>query len=222
MIRRHGVNITLDPATAHPLLILSADGKQVVCAESQQSVSPSKDRFDTELCVLAQESISHGRNYYEVLLQGSREWIIGLMPEHIDRSGPLDRTADLYLALQLHDGSCYASEHGGTPVQLREDIQRVGVFVDYEEGDVSFYDVEDSCIVLLYSFTGYYFPDALFPIFSPGRGDEDHSVPLVILPVWEVEFRPLLTYEVKSDKIKVENFLTAKLSTNADVAALHV
>ncbi|XP_063043370.1 probable E3 ubiquitin-protein ligase TRIML1 [Engraulis encrasicolus] len=204
-MRRFGVNVTLDPATAHPQLLLSADGKQVVCAESLQNVPPSKERFDTELWVLAQKKLTHG--YFEVLVQGCRDWTVGVVPELMDRSGPLNCTAaDLFLALQMRNGNCYATEYG-TLVQLREDIQRIGVFVGYG-GEVSFYDVDDSRVALLYSFTEYYVNETatLLPVFSPGSGD----VPMIILPTWDVEFRPLLTYEVKSDKIKVENFLTGK------------
>ncbi|KAL2079473.1 hypothetical protein ACEWY4_025217 [Coilia grayii] len=205
------VNVTLDPATAHPQLILSADGKQVVSGESPQSVSPSNHRFSTELCVLAREGFTHGKHYFEVLVQGNRDWIVGLISEHIDRRGPLKACAsDLYLALKLRDGACYSSESSGAIVQLSEDIKIVGVFVDYDEGFVSFYDVKDSYIGHLYSFTGYCFTETLFPIFSPGPGDGERSAPLVILPIWDVEFKPLLTYEVKSDKIRVANFLTAK------------
>ncbi|CAL8283292.1 unnamed protein product [Gadus morhua 'NCC'] len=50
---------------------------------------------------------------------------------------------------------------------LRAELQKVGVFVDYDEGLVSFYDVEAR--VHIYSVTGCTFTDCLYPIFCPGE-----------------------------------------------------
>ncbi|TNN22546.1 Pyrin [Liparis tanakae] len=60
--------------------------------------------------------------------------------------------------------------------------QKVGVFVDYEEGLVSFYDVEAAA--LIYSFTGCSFKEKLLPLFFPGLyHDGINSSPLIISPV---------------------------------------
>ncbi|TNN24427.1 Pyrin [Liparis tanakae] len=61
-------------------------------------------------------------------------------------------------------------------------ITKVGVFVDYEEGLVSFYDVEAAA--LIYSFTGCSFKKKLLPYFYPGRYHGGrNSAPLIISPV---------------------------------------
>ncbi|TNN39497.1 Tripartite motif-containing protein 47 [Liparis tanakae] len=60
--------------------------------------------------------------------------------------------------------------------------QKVGVFVDYEEGLVSFYDVEAAA--LIFSYTGRSFKEKLFPFFCPGHNDGGkNSFPLIITPV---------------------------------------
>ena len=67
-------------------------------------------------------------------------------------------------------------------LSVREKVQKVGVFVDYEEGLVSFHDVEAR--VHLYSFTGCSFTEKLYPFFSPGLNNYGkNSAPLIILPV---------------------------------------
>ncbi|XP_033985809.1 E3 ubiquitin/ISG15 ligase TRIM25-like [Trematomus bernacchii] len=64
----------------------------------------------------------------------------------------------------------------------RSQPQKVRVFVDYEEGLVSFYDVDTAA--LIYSFTGCSFTEKLFPYFSPCVNDGgQNSAPLIISPV---------------------------------------
>jgi hypothetical protein len=59
----------------------------------------------------------------------------------------------------------------------------VGVFVDYDEGLVSFYDVEAR--VHIYSATGCSFTETLYPLLYPGLCDYEgiNSAPLIISPV---------------------------------------
>ncbi|KAM9425670.1 E3 ubiquitin-protein ligase TRIM21-like [Pholidichthys leucotaenia] len=60
--------------------------------------------------------------------------------------------------------------------------KKVGVFVDYEEGPVSFYYVDAPA--LIYSFTGCSFIVKIYPYFDPGENDDgDNSDPLIITPV---------------------------------------
>ena len=76
----------------------------------------------------------------------NRDWIVGLRWEHVNRSGSLKASPrDLFLVLKLLDGTCYSTGSSGAIVQLRKDIQSLSV-LNYNEGLVSFYDVEDDCI----------------------------------------------------------------------------
>ncbi|KAM7377831.1 hypothetical protein PAMA_012974 [Pampus argenteus] len=65
--------------------------------------------------------------------------------------------------------------------------QKVGVFVDYEEGLVSFYDVDAAA--LIYSFTGCNFTGKLYPFFGPCIYDDGkNSAPLIISPVSHTDY----------------------------------
>ena len=70
---------------------------------------------------------------------------------------------------------------------LRAQIQKVGVFVDYDEGLVSFYNV--GARVHIYSATGCTFREPLYPILSPGlhHYKGSNSAPLIISPVSQTE-----------------------------------
>lgn len=59
-------DITIDPHTAHPRLVISVDGKQVHCGDRHQLVPDNPERFDRVVCALARQGFSSGRHYWEV------------------------------------------------------------------------------------------------------------------------------------------------------------
>ncbi|XP_016333405.1 E3 ubiquitin-protein ligase TRIM39-like [Sinocyclocheilus anshuiensis] len=182
--QQYAVDATLDPDTAHPNLILSDDGKQVRHGDTEQKLPDKLERFDTYPCVLGKEGFSLGRFYFEVQVQGKTDWTLGVARESTDRKGKITlKPEDGYWTVVLRKGKeFFACAEPFTSLCLSETRQRVGVFVDYEEGLVSFYDVEFSS--LIYSFTGQSFTDKLYPYFSPGSNNGgQNSAPLIITPV---------------------------------------
>ncbi|XP_030633242.1 E3 ubiquitin-protein ligase TRIM39-like [Chanos chanos] len=183
-MKQYAVDVTLDPDTAHPDLILSDDGKRVRDGDTPQNVPESPERF--ELCpnVLVKEEFSSGRFYYEVEVRGKREWSVGVARESVNRKGDITvEPKGGFWTVGLEKGDeCWANDSPSVLLSLRRKPQRVGVFVDYEEGLVSFYDVEASSHI--YSFTGQSFTEKLYPFLSPGLNDEgENSGPLIICPV---------------------------------------
>ncbi|XP_060731471.1 zinc-binding protein A33-like [Tachysurus vachellii] len=180
--------VTLDPDTANTNLILSADGKQVTCGDTQQNLPDTPQRFDRCVCVLGKQSFSSGRFYYEVQVRGKTEWDLGVAKENINRKGKITLTPqDGFWTVWLRNENQYKALSGpSVPLTLREKVEVVGVFVDYEEGLVSFYDVKSRSHI--YSFTGQSFTEKLYPYFCPCNNDEGkNSAPLIISPVFKTE-----------------------------------
>uniref|UniRef100_W5LJW0 Uncharacterized protein n=1 Tax=Astyanax mexicanus TaxID=7994 RepID=W5LJW0_ASTMX len=178
------MDVTLDPDTAHPELILSDDGKQVKHGDIRQKVPDSPQRFDECPCVLGKEGFSSGRFYYEVQVRGKTEWDLGVTRESSNRKGEITLSPeDGEWSISLRNESEYtANECPSVLLSLNQVLQKVGVFVDYEEGLVSFYDVETSSHI--YSFTGQSFTEKIYPYFSPCLNDGGkNSSPLIITPV---------------------------------------
>ncbi|KAI5086593.1 bloodthirsty, partial [Silurus meridionalis] len=83
------VDVILDPDTAHPYLILSADGKQVTCGDEWQNLPDTPQRFTYYGIVLGKQSFSSGRFYYEVQVRGKTKWDLGVVRENINRKGEI-------------------------------------------------------------------------------------------------------------------------------------
>eukprot|EP00063_Salmo_salar_P033958 XP_014008793.1 PREDICTED: E3 ubiquitin-protein ligase TRIM39-like [Salmo salar] len=183
-IQQYAVDVTLDPDTAHPNVILSEDGKQVRHGDTEQDLPDKPVRFSTCLCILGKKGFSSGRFYYEVTVKGKTNWDLGVARESINRKGKITLSPeDGYWTVWLRNGEQYtALSSTMVLLHLSEKPQKVGVFVDYEEGQVSFYDVEARSHI--YSFTGCTFTEKLYPYFSPNVNDDGkNSAPLIISPV---------------------------------------
>ncbi|KAM9352533.1 E3 ubiquitin-protein ligase TRIM21-like [Symphorus nematophorus] len=187
-VQLYAVDVTLDPDTAHPELILSDDGKQVKHSDVKKKLPDNPERFDTCVCVLAKQSFSSGRFYYEVQVKGKTKWDIGVARESINRKGNIPLTPQNgYWTIWLRNENEYAALAGpDVCLSLKSQPEKVGVFVDYEQRLVSFYDVDAAA--LIYSFTGCSFTEKLHPYFSPYLNNKgENSAPLIISPVNHTE-----------------------------------
>ncbi|XP_043960884.1 E3 ubiquitin-protein ligase TRIM21-like [Gambusia affinis] len=183
-IQQFAVDVTLDPDSAHPKLILSDDGKQVKDGDERKNLPDNPERFSYCVIVLGQQSFSSGRFYFEVQVKGKTKWELGVARESINRKGDITLSPqDGLWTVVLRNGNEYeAADDFSVRLHLHPGPQKVGVFVDYQEGLVSFYDVDAAA--LIYSFTGCCFKEKLYPFFSPGLNDGGkNSAPLIICPV---------------------------------------
>ncbi|KAF7706578.1 hypothetical protein HF521_019832 [Silurus meridionalis] len=187
-MKKFAVDVILDPDTANPFLILSADGKQVTDGDEWQNLPDTPQRFTKHPDVVGKQSFSSGRFYYEVQVRGKTEWDLGVVRENINRKGEIIlRPQNGFWTVGLRNENQYKAFAGpSVPLTLREKVEKVGVFVDYEEGLVSFYDVNSRSHI--YSFTGQTFTEKLYPFFSPCDNDGGkNSAPLIISPVFNTE-----------------------------------
>ncbi|KTF92402.1 hypothetical protein cypCar_00048254 [Cyprinus carpio] len=183
-ISEYAVDMTLDPDTANPWLVVSADRKCVTDGNEERSVPNNAERFDTAPCVLSREPISRGRTYWEVGVSDKTAWDLGVARRSVNRKGLVTLSPqDGYWAVCLRGGSEYrACDRESVLLSLKTLPQRIGIYVDYEKGQVSFYDT--SACTHIYSFTGQCFTESLLAYFNPDMNDTgNNNAPLVIQPV---------------------------------------
>ncbi len=178
------VDVKLDPTTAHQCLVLSPDGKTVRDGGKNQTVPDVPQRFNMFGSILGLNRLTSGKSYWEVEVSNKTGWDVGVARRNANRKGKLSLNPDSgYWATVHYEGDKYAAL-SAPPVSLSLAVkpQKVGVFVDYEEGLVSFYNVTAQSHI--YSFTECSFNDEIFPYFSPHlKQNEKNSAPLIISPV---------------------------------------
>uniref|UniRef100_A0A672Z4H6 Uncharacterized protein n=1 Tax=Sphaeramia orbicularis TaxID=375764 RepID=A0A672Z4H6_9TELE len=187
-VQQFSVEVTLDPDSAHRELVLSEDRKQVRHGDGRKKLLDKPQRFSVYCNVFGEQRFSSGRSYFEVQVKDKTKWTVGVARESIDRKGTIPLSpAHGFWTIWLRNGDQYeALDEADVHLRLTSSPQKVGVFVDYEEGVVSFYDADSAD--LIYSFIGCCFTDRLRPFFSPCLSDGGrNSAPLVITPIVHIK-----------------------------------
>ncbi|XP_028993576.1 zinc-binding protein A33-like [Betta splendens] len=183
-LNQYAVHVTLDPNTASDWLAVSADGKKVSCQKKRTPLPSSPLRFDSCVCVLGKQRFTSGRRFWVVQVGDKTDWDLGVARESINRKGLITVRPDSgYWAIcRRKGGSLSACTGPSTPLHLHETPHKVGIFLDYDEGSVSFYDAEAKTHIYTYSGCGFSGP--LCPYFNPCVQDSGkNAAPLVICPV---------------------------------------
>uniref|UniRef100_A0A8C9DV85 Butyrophilin subfamily 2 member A2 n=1 Tax=Prolemur simus TaxID=1328070 RepID=A0A8C9DV85_PROSS len=170
-------DVVLDPDTAHPELFLSEDRRSVRRGPSRQSVPDNPERFDCRPCVLGREYFTSGKHYWEVEVENVMAWTVGVCRDSVEKKGEaLLLPQNGFWTLEMFENQYRALSSPERILPLRERLGRVGVFLDYEAGDVSFYNMRDRSHI--YTCPRSPFAGPLRPFFRLGSNDS----PLFICP----------------------------------------
>ncbi|XP_035262229.1 zinc-binding protein A33-like [Anguilla anguilla] len=165
--------VTLDPNSAHPRLSLSDDLTNVRYADITQPLPDNPERFNYCVNVLGSEGFTSGKHSWEVDVKNKPQWTIGVAKESIGRKGQVTCSPLRgYWVLLLRDGDQYYSA-SGTHLTLERKPQKIRVELDYDKGEVSFFDPSDMSHIYTFIDT---FTERVFPYISP-CGNDDGSNP---------------------------------------------
>ncbi|XP_029943669.1 nuclear factor 7, brain-like [Salarias fasciatus] len=181
---KYAVDVTLDDGTAACWLDVSPDGKQVCLSSQPKRVPDDPRRFDACVSVLGRQRFTGGRQYWVVQVGDKTDWDLGVARESINRKGAITvRPDNGYWAIcRRKGGGLHACAGPSVALALSETPRRVSVFLDYEGGQVSFYNTETKTHI--YTYRGCSFTEPLYPYFNPCLHDNGrNTAPLVICPV---------------------------------------
>ncbi|XP_039897020.1 E3 ubiquitin-protein ligase TRIM39-like [Simochromis diagramma] len=162
-MRQYKESVAFNPSTAGEGLVVTESGKRL---KYFRAASPSSDdfgRFDCPM-VFGTKGFTSGRHYWEVQVGLRNNWDVGVAKETVNRSGRVFLKREngffaigkRFLEYKVHSTS-------STVLYLFPRPRLIGVYLDYEEGRVSFFDVNEN--LHIYSFTGESFTEKLFPYF---------------------------------------------------------
>ncbi|XP_069490988.1 E3 ubiquitin-protein ligase TRIM11-like isoform X3 [Ambystoma mexicanum] len=157
--------VTLDPGTAHPWLIVSEDGRSVRCGARARDLPDTPQRFTHHCIVLGREALSSWRHYWEVEVGDSPGWVLGVCDESVPRKERITASPGRgFWAVGLLGGEYRAlTAPCWTRLTPRALPRVLGLFLDYEAGRLSVYDAQDRA--LLFTFPGASFPHTLRTLF---------------------------------------------------------
>ncbi|XP_014263612.3 nuclear factor 7, ovary-like [Maylandia zebra] len=158
----HFSPVILDPNTASGWLYLSDDLTSVRRGDTKQQLPDNPERNTNYTNVFGSEGFSSGKHSWEVEVGEHSGWNVGLVKESVDRKGEYPASPKYGIWCLLHNSGKYTNCVGQT-VTVKKSLQRIRVQLDYDRGEVSFYDPEDMTHICTHRDT---FTEKLFPYFS--------------------------------------------------------
>uniref|UniRef100_A0A4W5JNG1 B30.2/SPRY domain-containing protein n=1 Tax=Hucho hucho TaxID=62062 RepID=A0A4W5JNG1_9TELE len=167
-LRKYVCDLRLDLNTVNRLLSLSEENRKVTCRREEQPYPDHPERFEDCRQVLCREGLT-GCCFWEVECSGGAG--IGVTYKGINRRGEVD---DCWLGYNDKSWSLFCSDnryiayHNNNPTTIdvpSSSSHRVGVYLDWPAGTLSFYRASSDTLTHLITFTST-FTEPLYPGFG--------------------------------------------------------
>lgn len=150
----------LNPNTAHPRLSLSGDLTTFVCQARHEQLPENPERFEHHLWVLGSEGFNSGTHSWDVKVENSKEWALGIVTGNVKRH--FYRAGVWKSHYQNVTYGASNSEGSTSILKLNQDLQRIRVQLDWANGLISFSDPITGQNLQTFS---YNFTDSVYPYF---------------------------------------------------------
>ncbi|NWY55241.1 BT1A1 protein, partial [Chionis minor] len=149
--------VVLDPDTAHCDLVLSDDCKSVKRVDARQDIPDIPERFNPWRCVLGREGFTSGRYYWEVEAADGGGWTVGVSREDVKRKGEIEfKPEEGIWAVGQWAGHFQAlTSPNRTVLPEIQTPKRIWVSLDYEEGRVAFFSVDEEIPIFTFPLVSF-------------------------------------------------------------------
>uniref|UniRef100_A0A8C9QKZ7 Butyrophilin-like protein 1 n=1 Tax=Spermophilus dauricus TaxID=99837 RepID=A0A8C9QKZ7_SPEDA len=138
--------------------------------EETQDLPLADNKGDCNLLTLDGKGFTTGRYYWEVDVEDNDEWVLGVYETNEEKMAPLKKPSmKKFRVLEKKKGEFRALACDSQKVLLEEPLteecpQKIVVFLDYEDNDISFYNMING--MHIFSFTQDKFSAILYPYFK--------------------------------------------------------
>ncbi|XP_047236620.1 nuclear factor 7, brain-like [Girardinichthys multiradiatus] len=171
----HFSPIILDPNTASGWLHLSDDLTSVRHRDTWQQLPDNPER-NKYIEVFGSKGFISGKHSWDVNVGDHSDWYLGLVKESVDRNGERDVSPHFGIWCLCYEDGEY-TDGDNRSISAKKSLQKIQVQLDYNKGEVSFYNAEDMTHIYTYRDT---FTEKLFPYFSVGEAAEDNMTEIKI------------------------------------------
>ncbi|XP_036907459.1 E3 ubiquitin-protein ligase TRIM22-like isoform X2 [Sturnira hondurensis] len=203
-VQSYWVDLMLNPLNAVSNVVISADQRQVTVGQQStfSDVHPCNPCDFSAFDVVGTQHFSSGKYYWEVDVSGKIAWILGVYsaPSNLNSKKSSGfvfnpsvndsnaysrfRPENGYWVIGLQNRSVYSafqdsptSDPKVLTLYMTVPPCRVGVFLDFEAGAVSFFNITNQGS-LIYKFSNCHFSQTAYPYFNPWNC----PVPMTLCP----------------------------------------
>ncbi|XP_062264591.1 nuclear factor 7, ovary-like [Platichthys flesus] len=157
--------VILDPNTADPELVVSEDLTSVRSGERRQ-LPKNTERTKFSCSALGCQGFDSGTHSWDVGVGDNKDWELGVLGEQTQMSERLK--AGLWRIMFFNTKlTAFSTSGSEQDLSLKKKLQRIRVRLDFDEGELSFFDLDSNTHIHTFKHT---FTETLFPyIYTESR-----------------------------------------------------
>ncbi|XP_056658877.1 probable E3 ubiquitin-protein ligase TRIML1 isoform X1 [Monodelphis domestica] len=138
--------------------ILQTDRLQLIIPEHFKSLKyrldphnqpDNEERLDYFVTVLGTETFTSGQHYWEVDVEGQTEWVLGICEDSVSKNENLSMSSEdvkATIGSKVNNQALFWSSEG---CFYWIAANKLGIFLDYDEGNITFYNVQKRMLSLV-------------------------------------------------------------------------